>query len=428
MKTLFLECNMGAAGDMLLAALWELTADRQAALNRLNAMGLPGVTFSPEPALRCGIAGTHMRVLVNGAEEGPGGTVQSCETEPHHHHEAAHHQDPEQHHHDSEQHHHDSEHHHHADFAWVEATIRSLRVSDAVKENALLVYRRIAQAESHAHGRPVEQIHFHEVGTLDAVADVTGVCLLLEELAPERVICSPIHVGSGQVKTAHGILPVPAPATAWLLQGTPVYSTEVQGELCTPTGAALVTAFASAFGPMPVLQTEKIGYGMGTKDFPRANCLRAFWGTTGAETEQVAELCCNLDDMTPEELGFAQEELFRAGALDVYTTPVGMKKCRPGVLLTCMCRLQDRETMLRLLFLHTTTLGVRESVCSRYTLTRSVTERTTPCGTVRVKTAAGWGVSREKPEYEDLAAIARKEGISLRQAAQFKKETHTGAE
>ena len=284
-----------------------------------------------------------------------------------------------------------------------------------MRTDALAVYRRIAEAESRVHGAPVDQIHFHEVGTLDALADVVGVCLLMDLLAPEAVYASSVHVGSGQVRCAHGLLPVPAPATALLLEGVPVYGGSIRGELCTPTGAALLRQFVTEFGPMPPMRVEATGYGMGTKEFEVANCVRAMLGQTEAARGTVVELACNLDDMTPEALGFAMERLFDAGALDVYTTPIGMKKNRPGVLLTCMCHAAEREAVLRTLFLHTTTLGVRESVCTRWTLDRTARTVDTPDGPVRVKQAQGWGVRREKAEYEDLAQIARRTGESLAQ-------------
>ena len=290
-----------------------------------------------------------------------------------------------------------------------------LDIPQQVRQDAQAVYQLIAQAESHAHGRPVEEIHFHEVGTLDAVTDVVAVCWLIHDLAPQRILASPVHVGSGQVRCAHGILPVPAPATAHILQGVPTYGGAVQGELCTPTGAALLKHFVQGFGPSPVMRVEKIGYGMGKKDFEAANCVRAMLGETQETGETVAELCCNLDDMTPEALGFAQERLWEAGALDVSTLAVGMKKNRPGVMLLCMCRVEDREKMLSLLFAHTTTLGVRERLCNRYTLSRSQRTVETEYGPVRVKESTGWGVVREKPEYEDLAKIAREQNMTLDQ-------------
>ena len=410
MKTLYLECNMGAAGDMLAAALLELHPQPEEFVRRMNSLGIPGVEFSAQPAVKCGITGTHVSVTVHGEEE-ESQDVHLHHHDHHHDHEHAHDHDHE--HHEHEHHEHGHGHHHHAGMGDIRHILSHLDIPQDVREDAEEVYELIALAESHAHGRPVEEIHFHEVGTLDAVADVVAVCWLIHDLAPEQILASPIHVGWGQVRCAHGILPVPAPATAHILRDVPTYGGSVEGELCTPTGAALLKHFAQSFGPSPVMRVEKIGYGMGKKDFEAANCLRAMLGQTQEGRETIAQLCCNLDDMTPEALGFVQERLWEAGALDVTTTPVGMKKNRPGVLLTCMCRLEDRERLVSLLFRHTTTLGIRESQCSRYTLSRSQRSLETPWGPVRIKTSAGWGVTREKPEYEDLAKIARDQDLPL---------------
>ncbi len=385
MKTLYFDCAMGAAGDMLTAALLELLPDREAFLAELNAVGIPGVAVSAAPSVKCGIQGTHVTVQIDGEEE-------------------------------SEDMHDHDHHHHHSGMHEIEHIVEGLRVSDKVKADILAVYGLIAEAESHAHGVPVTDIHFHEVGTMDAVADITAVCLLMERIAPERVVVSPVHVGSGQVKCAHGILPVPAPATAYILRGVPIYGGSIQNELCTPTGAALLKHFASSFGEMPVMRTAAVGYGMGKKDFPAANCVRAFLGESADVCETVCELSCNLDDMTPEALGFAEERFFAAGALEVYTVPAQMKKSRPGVLLSVMCREKDREAMLKLIFRHTTTLGVRENISRRYTLQRSTETVETLFGDVRRKVSEGYGVTREKYEYEDLARIAREHDLSLDEA------------
>lgn len=393
MKVIYLDCSMGAAGDMLMAALYELLDDKQAFLDTMRGLGLPGIEISAEPAVKCGITGTHMKVLVHGSEE--------LDALHDHLHEHAH------------EHSHDHEHHHHTDLHEIEHLLSHLDLPQTVRDDALGVYHRIAEAESKVHGRPVDQIHFHEVGTLDALADVVGVCLLMHLLAPEKVYASSVHVGSGQVKCAHGILPVPAPATTLLLSGVPIYGGAIQGELCTPTGAALLTHFVTKFGELPAMRLLKSGYGMGTKDFPAANCVRAMLGEQDAPTEEILELSCNLDDCTGEVIGFAMERLLDAGALDVYWTSVGMKKNRPGILLTCMCRPLDREKMVKLLFKHTTTLGVRESAFRRYTLSRESKTIQTPDGDIRVKVSTGYGVAREKPEFEDLAKIARKTGKSL---------------
>lgn len=410
MKTLYLECTMGAAGDMLTAALLELTEDRQAFIDKMNALGLPGVTVAAEPAMKCGITGTHMKVTVNGAEE------ESEDVHDGHHHDHHHdHDHGHEHHHDHDHdHHHDHEHHHHhASVADIEALIDGLKVSDKVKADAKAVYALIADAESRVHGRPVSEIHFHEVGTMDAAADVIGVCLLMEQLAPEQVIASPVHTGSGHVHCAHGILPVPTPATALLLEGIPSYGGQVKGELCTPTGAALLRYFASRFGDRPVMATAAVGYGMGKKDFEQANCLRAFLGESEGQREQITKLECNLDDMTGEEIGFALEQLFKAGARDAWTQAVGMKKSRPGVLLSVVCLPEDADGLGAVMMKYTSTLGIRRQDLSRYTLRRGIETVGTPYGEVRVKRASGMGVERAKPEYDDLAALAEKHGVPL---------------
>lgn len=380
MRTLYFDCGMGAAGDMLTAALVELFENPAAIIRELNTLGIPGVRFFSKASTKCGIIGTHMQVLVWDTEE------------------------------DEDLHDHG---HHHSGLEQIDHIISHLRISDKVRRDVMAVYDLIAQAESHAHGVPVNQIHFHEVGTMDAIADITAVCYLLDKLHADKIYASAVHVGSGQVKCAHGILPVPAPATAYILRGVPTYGGEIRGELCTPTGAALLKHFVSEFGKMPVMVTDAIGYGMGKKDFPAANCVRAMLGHTDDQTDTVAELSCNLDDMTPEEIGFAMERLLEAGALDVFTTPIGMKKNRPGTMLTVLCKPNQKDLMVQQLFRHTTTLGIRENQLHRYTLTRRTETMDTPYGPVRQKISSGYGVERSKPEYDDLTKIAREQEISL---------------
>ncbi len=388
MKTLYLDCSMGAAGDMLTAALLELLPDQEEFLSQLNALGIPGVTIEKEKMSKCGIGGTHIRVKVHGVEEG-----------------------------DDSRHHHTHHHHthHHSGMHDVEHIVHHLPVTDKIRKDILAVYHLIAEAESHVHGVPVTEIHFHEVGTMDAVADVAAVCLLMDKIAPDRVAASPVHVGSGQVECAHGILPVPAPATAYILREVPTYGGEIRGELCTPTGAALLKYFVTEFGGMPVMRTTAIGYGMGSKDFPAANCVRAMLGESESAGDVIVELNCNVDDMTGEAVGFAMETLFDAGALEVYTVPIGMKKSRPGLLLCVMCRTEDKESIVRLLFQHTTTIGIRENTFKRYTLDRSVEMAETPYGRIRKKISTGYGVTRQKYEYEDLAKAAREHQVSVSQ-------------
>lgn len=396
MKTLYLDCGMGAAGDMLAAALLELLPDPGAFVAELNALGFPGVHIRTEPAVKCGITGTHFAVTVHGQEEGHG---------QHHHH-----------------HHHEHEHkhaheHHHSGLHEIEHIVQGhLVLPERVKRDVLAVYRQLAEAESHAHGVPVSDIHFHEVGTMDAIADITAVCLLMDRLAPGEVIASPVHTGSGQVRCAHGILPVPAPATAYLLRDVPIYGGTVQGELCTPTGAALLKHFVTRFGDMPVMRVSAIGYGCGKKDFEAANCVRALLGETENAAGSVLNLSCNLDDMTAEAVSFAMERLFDAGALEVYTLSAGMKKSRSGLLLRVICRPQDRETIVQTIFRHTSTIGIRESVNRRYVLEREIQTVDTAYGPVRKKISQGFGVTRTKYEYEDLARIAREQNLSLKEA------------
>lgn len=479
MKTLYIECAMGAAGDMLTAALLELMPDKEAALAKLNAMGIPGVVFEAEPSAKCGITGTHMRVLIHGEEEGAvpcGHTHEHHHDHAHEHHHEHEHDHVHEHHHEHEHHahahahehvqedahchdsdahdhahHHEHDAHHHAHHGMVEIRrlIAELAVSETVKEKVLAVYQSIAEAESRVHGAEVDQIHFHEVGSMDAVADVTAVCLLMELLAPEQVIVSPIHVGSGTVLCAHGRLPVPAPATALILEGIPIYGGSVQGELCTPTGAALLKTFADSFGPMPPMTVAKTGYGMGTKDFEQVNCLRAMLGESfpmngtgskmqtgqdaegentgsrgaaGKDTEtenpaaregRITEISCNLDDMTGEDIAFAAERILQTGALDVFTESIYMKKGRPAVKLTVLARPEDEERLAGEIFRHTSTIGVRIHTDRRYELARRSEQRKTPLGTIEVKISEGFGVRKEKIEFASLKQIAETSGKRL---------------
>ncbi len=382
MKTLYFDCAMGAAGDMLMGALLELHPDREAFLARLNRALDGRAVVSAAPDSKCGISGTHVSVVIDGHEEGEEADAQ---------------------------HHHDG-HHHHTSVSEILAFLDNVEADSAAAEDAKAVYMLLADAESRVHSQPIENIHFHEIGTLDALADILGVCMLINELAPDKIVCSPINVGSGTVKCAHGILPVPAPATELILRGMPIYGGSVTGELCTPTGAVLLKHFCTGAGEMPRMSVSAAGYGTGTKDFAAANVVRAMIGERRDAAEEVVELKCNIDDITAEALGYAQEALLSAGALDVYTTPIGMKKNRPAILLTCMCRKEQRDDMLRCIFANTTTIGVREYVSARYTLARREESVGTEYGRVRIKYASGWGVERSKPEYEDVARIARETG------------------
>lgn len=387
MKILYIECSMGVAGDMLMGALYELLndEDRKKFTDKMNSLGIEGLHVEAVPSVKCGINGTHMNVTIDGHEE-----LESHHSEHHHHHGASMHD--------------------------IRHVIDAAGISENVKKNAVEVYECIAQAESRVHGKSADEIHFHEVGSKDAMADVIGCCMLIDIIGADRIVVSPVTTGFGNVRCAHGILPVPAPATALILNDVPLRAGSIEGELCTPTGAALVKHYADEFGNMPQMTVSRIGYGMGTKDFAAANCVRVFVGIQATRTAKtIVQLCCSIDDMTAEELGYAAELLIDEGALDVYTTAIGMKKSRPGTLLTVMCREEDRERIAGLIFRNTTTLGMRVYHCERMILERSEKTLHTEFGDVRCKEASGYGVVRSKLEYDDVRRLAKSSGRSIRE-------------
>ncbi len=452
MKILYLECKMGCAGDMLMGALSELV-DKDAFINKMNSLNLKGIEFKALPSNKCGILGTHIKVSINGQEElsiSDNQAIFKCRIEnidkEDMHHILEHiekidgisnieysdntlsyvcdHDDDKT---DKikqiilshfknasikEEGHIHNNHHSGRHLKDIYSLIDGLAVSDKVKNDAKNVYQILANGESRVHGVDIDNIHFHEVGSMDALADIVGNCILFEMLDVDRIICSPIALGNGLVKCAHGILPVPAPATANILINIPTYSGGVNGELCTPTGAALLKYFVNSFDVQPTMKVHKIGYGMGNKDFEVANCVRAFYGEMD-DDGQVVELTCNIDDMTPEEIGFAYDTFFENKALDVYVTPVHMKKNRPGYVLNVLCKTADKEKMLELMFKHLSTLGIRESICIRHVLDRHIEEVDTSYGKVRIKKSSGYNVKKEKFEYEDLVKIAKATNKSI---------------
>lgn len=382
MKTLFLECNMGAAGDMLMAALWELTEDKETALECIHSIGLPHTSISFDNTVTCGISCTKAHVVIAGEEE-----------EQNHTHNGS---------------------HHHFTLSDVYEIIDSLNISDNVKEKSKSVYNTIAAAESKVHNTDVSMVHFHELGMLDAIADVVVCCFLIESLNADKIVVSPINVGSGTVKCAHGLVPVPAPATAQILIGIPYYQSHISGELCTPTGAAILKTFADDFSDMPVMTVKSIGYGAGSKEFEQVNCIRAFLGETeNNSSDEVIELVCNVDDMTAEELSFACEKLFSSDALDVYTQPVYMKKGRLGTAITVLCREENKKNIIKCIFKYTSTIGIREHICKRYVLDREEELIKSPLGEIRAKCSSGFGVEKIKYEFDDLKRIADEKNMSV---------------
>ncbi|HHU52587.1 MAG TPA: nickel pincer cofactor biosynthesis protein LarC [Clostridiaceae bacterium] len=476
MRILYFDCGMGAAGDMIAGALYDLLEDKrkQEFLEIFNSLNLPGVEIIPEVKSKCGINGIDFIVKVYDEIEGEHESHHTHHNDHHHahdhhqdheydyhlnhdcehdhddhhnHHDHDHHNSPHHHHvhyHDHDNHHHDHDHNHHdhdnhhhyhdhdhehkhyhhvhRSMQEIENIIYGFNLNEDVKKDIINVYRIIAEAESESHGVPVTEIHFHEVGTMDAIADITAVCILLKMLDVDRIIASPIHVGSGFVRCAHGILPVPAPATANILRDVPIYGGEIKAELCTPTGAALLKYFADSFEIMPTIKIKKIGYGHGKKDFAVMNSLRVLLADAEDDldfaaktdlTDSVCVLSCNVDDMTAEEISFATDCFFSAGALDVYTIPLGMKKSRPGTLISLICYEESKDELIQLMFKHTSTIGIRENICNRYVLNRSFETVETPYGNIRKKIAVGYDIIKEKPEYSDLAAIAKQQNLSL---------------
>lgn len=430
MKSLYLECNMGASGDMIMAALLALVDDKSAFISRMNALNIPGVTLAIKDDKRSGISGLSVDVLIDGILEG----------EEHHHgehtHEHTHERGHEHHHEHTHEHDHGHEHEHehnsshvHTGINDITSLINSLDLPDKVKKDALAIYSLLALAESASHGAAVEKIHFHEVGQLDAIADIVGCCMLFDELKPGKVLASPICLGFGMVKTAHGILSVPAPATAHILKNVPVYGGKIEGELCTPTGAAILKYFVEEFTVMPAMNISTIGHGLGKKEFPAANMLRAFLGEIApaisgnaaggnaaiGPNNTIVELSCNIDDMPGEQIGFLIEELLNGNALDAYITPIQMKKSRPGYLLTCLCNENNADNLAAQIFAHSTTFGIRKSVCEKYMLGVSFTKKETPYGELTLKTGQGYGVTKTKIEYDSIAALARQNGVSIQE-------------
>ncbi len=377
---------MGAAGDMLAAALTDLFEDKKAVIDELNSLSLPHTVVEYEKGESNSISASHIHIVIDGEEEKPDG-------EGHHHH------------------------HHGRSLSDVCGIIDNFSAPEKVKADAKEVYKIIAEAEAKAHNKPAGEVHFHELGMLDAVADVTICAYLINKLNPERISCSPINVGSGKVKCVHGIMPVPAPATANILEGVPYYKSEIQSELCTPTGAAVLKYYADEFTDSPSFENVlRVGLGMGTKKFERANIVRVF---LSEGESSVTEYSCNVDDMTGEEIAFAAEQIMNAGALDCFVTPVFMKKGRPAYMLTVLCKNSEAESFRDLIFKHTTTLGIRKYTPSRYTLEREFIENSG----VTIKRSSGYGTVKEKPEFEDIKAIATEKNISLFEAReQLKKD------
>ena len=386
MRNLYFDCPAGISGDMSLGALLDLGLDIEAFKGELAKLGLQGeYELDISRGSKCGIAGITVKVcLLNEAHE-----------------------------HDGVTHSHGDEHGHRG-LADIAALIDASALSQGVKAKAVGMFALLAEAEGKVHGIPPSEVQFHEVGAVDSIVDIVGVCVCMEMLRVDKVYFSAVNTGSGRVKCRHGLMPVPAPATAELLRGVPSYSDGTMSELTTPTGALVARAFADAFGPLPNMVIESIGYGLGFKNFDFPNCVRVILGHDApSEAQAVWVIECNLDDMTGEAMGYALGKLLDGGALDAFYTPIYMKKNRPAYLLTALCAAEKREAVQKILLAETTTLGVRSHMAQRATLERWLDTVDTPWGKVTVKLAKGPEGLKVSPEYEDCRRLAENCGQPL---------------
>jgi uncharacterized protein (TIGR00299 family) protein len=379
MRIAYLDCSSGISGDMTLGVLVDAGVPFDKLNEAVGSLGLPGLRLVAQEVKKHGFRATQVTVE--------------------HAHEHVH------------------RHLHH-----ITAMIDGSRLTERQKQTARRIFTRLAEAEAKVHGTTIEKVHFHEVGAADSIADIVGSAVGWDLLAVDRIVASAVPTGSGRIKIAHGEVSVPAPATAELLRGIPLAESAVQAELTTPTGAAILSTLAESFGPLPAMKIERIGCGAGQKDFAeQPNILRLILGEAAgpdakAETDQVCLLETNLDDTTGEMIGYCIACLWEAGALDVYTTAIQMKKNRPGVMLSVLCRPADAEALEAIVFRETTTLGVRRSVLGRRVLSRRPCQVATPWGPVEGK--LGWiagAKARFAPEYESCLRVATEHGVPLRE-------------
>jgi len=375
MKTLYFECPAGASGDMILGAMVAAGVNVGVLTAQLALLGVDGYAINFDKVDRAGITATH--VVVKTAPE--------------------------------------DKHRHLSDIIKI---ISSSQLAEGIKDRATKIFLRLAEAEARVHNEPIAKVHFHEVGALDAIIDVVGAAICFDLLGIERFACSPLHVGSGTVVMDHGEFPVPPPAVVELLKDVPFYSTEIQGELLTPTGAAIITTVCSHYGAAPKMKIAQTGYGAGTRqyeDFP--NVLRVVIGeeNEAAAEERLLMIETNVDDMAPQYFGHVMDRAFELGALDCYFTPIQMKKNRPGVLISVLCRSEEREPLTEMLFAETTTLGVRSYEVERRALGREIVRVETEYGSIDVKLARLNGhIVNEMPEYEQCRNAARSASVPLR--------------
>lgn len=426
-RILYLDCFSGASGDMIAGALLDAGVPFDVLQKVIDSLGLDGIGVSSARVDRSGIGAAKFRVTVDGEAADAGAEADAHDHGHDHAHDHGHdhgHNHVHDHAHDHDHAHgHDPAHghggHHHRGLAEITGIVDRSSLSPAGRERAARLFRRLAEVEAGIHQVPVETVHLHEVGAVDSIVDVVAAVQALEWLAPDRVVASPLNVGSGTVTCAHGELPVPAPATAELLLGAPTYAQGPPAELVTPTGALIVTEYADAYGPAPPMRVERIGYGAGDRNpAGRPNVLRALVGEgtgTGA-FERVVVLECQIDDMNPQLYGVLMDRLAAAGALDVFYAPIQMKKNRPGTLVTVVAPPGRREALSDILFRESTTIGLRVTETDRERLDREAVAVETPIGSVRIKVARRDGAIRNAaPEFEDCARLAAERRLSIKE-------------
>jgi len=434
MRIAYLQCFSGISGDMFLGALIDAGVSPQLLSDTVAALDV-GAKLEISQVVRSGISATKVDVWVDGEKDLPREEywTKQAEAQHKHTHEHSHHHAHEHHH----EHGHDSHHGHgHRGLNEIRTIISGSRISESAKTTAIAIFEALGAAEAKIHNMPIESVHFHEVGAVDAMVDIVCAAVGAEALGVDEIVCSPLNVGGGTVKCAHGILPVPAPATVELLKDAPVYSSGVQAELVTPTGAAIVKTLARRFAEFPEMKIEKSGYGAGSREFAgHPNVLRIVIGETASQlaaktsSETISVLEANLDDMNPQVFGYVMDRLLEEGALDVFGMPVQMKKNRPGTLLTVLCKPENASTLTELIFAETTTLGVRRREEVRQTLARRWENVRTQWGEVRIKIASMNGtVTNYAPEYEDCRRIAAEHHIPLKTVMQEASRVYTNGE
>lgn len=434
MRVAYLECFSGISGDMFVGALVDAGVSLKVLDDAVRSLGL-GARLQAERVMRSGISATKVDVWIGDIKEEPGIPHErdyvakapgGDHVHPHSHSHGHHHHDHGQSHdHDhTHEHAHEHEYDHGRSLAEIRTAISKAPLADRVKRKALTIFEELGNAEAKIHHKSLDEIHFHEVGAVDAIADIVCAAVASEELGVDEWVCTPINVGGGTVQCAHGQLPVPAPATLEMLKGIPIYSSGIDKELTTPTGAAILKTIVQRFGTVPAMKVTCAGYGAGGRELPgQPNVLRITVGEAVSEAVEAPELIsvleANLDDLNPQVFGYVMDRLFEAGALDVFGIPVQMKKSRPGMLLTVLARLEDAAKLSKIIFAETTTLGIRRREERREVLTRRAVAVQTKWGEVQLKVANLNGtIANYAPEYEDCRKIAVEHDVPLKTVMQ----------